>query len=103
MPAAGIMMVGLWNATISAIATRPPRKEPMKPIMTAFGANGKIAGQSTAGRCIWNELLGDADKCSGDLSDELTNAVNKNGHTSSKLKTSKEWPNPPHIVTKNNW
>ena len=50
MPAAGIMMVGLWNATISAIATRPPRKEPMNPIMTAFGSNAKIAGQSTAGR-----------------------------------------------------
>ncbi len=50
-------MVGLWNATISAIATRPPR--PMKPMMTAFGANGKIAQrQSTARTCIWNELLG---------------------------------------------
>ena len=49
MPAAGIMIVLLWNATISAIAARPPRKDPINPTSTAVGANGKIAGQSTAG------------------------------------------------------
>ena len=43
-------MVGLWKATMRAMATRPPRNEPMKPMMTASGANGKMAGQSTAGR-----------------------------------------------------
>ena len=90
-------MVGLWNATISAIATRPPRKEADNDSVWCKWEDCRAVDCRT---CIWNELLGDADKCSGNLSNELTDAVNKNGHTSSKLKTSKEWPNPPHIVTK---
>ena len=49
IPAAGIMIVLLCIATMIARATSPPRKDPTNPINTAVGANGKIAGQSTAG------------------------------------------------------
>ena len=49
IPAAGIIITLLWNATIPAIPANPPRNAPTNPIKTAVGANGKIAGQSTAG------------------------------------------------------
>ncbi len=62
-------------------------KEPMKPMMTAFGANGKI-GRAVDCRTHLNELLEMPDKCSGNLSNERR-TPNKNGHTSSKLKTSR--------------
>ena len=42
-------MTLLLHAIMIAIAARPPTNAPTKPINTAVGANGKIAGQSTAG------------------------------------------------------
>ena len=44
------MITLLFSATMPAIAARPPKNDPTNPINTAVGANGKIAGQSTAGR-----------------------------------------------------
>ncbi len=43
--------------------------------------------------------FGDADKCSGGSGDELTDAVNKNGHQQ-QTEDQQRRLNPPHIVTK---
>ncbi len=81
MLAAGIAMAGLWNATISAIATRPLRKEPIVDNDKAFGAMG-IAGQSTAGRI---HRASEMPTNAAVISAMNRRTPNKNGHTSSKL------------------
>ncbi len=73
-----------------AIATRPP--EGTDEADVTFGANGSQE-QSTAGRASGMSFSGCRQM---QRPDELTDAVNKNGHTAADQRI---WPNPP-IVTK---
>ena len=47
---------------------------------------------------IRDELLGDADEGSGNLGDELTDAVDQDGHAGGELEASEERPDPPDVV-----
>ena len=47
---------------------------------------------------IGDELLGDTHEGCGDLGDELTHAVDQDGHASGELEASEERPDPPDVV-----
>lgn len=57
---------------------------------------GAVDGRTGVG----DELLGDAHEGRSDLGDELTHAVNQDGHASCELEASEERPDPPDVVAK---
>ena len=64
--------------------TMPPATLARNPIRTAFGANGKAIGQSSAGNRARDHALGDARECRHDLTEDGPDAQQDDGNAATE-------------------
>ena len=93
------MIVSLLNATIRAIAARAAKERSDESNQNRGRREGEDCRTVNSGLGVRDVLLRDGNESCRDLSDELTNAINQDAHTSRELKALENRVDKPDVVS----